>query len=342
MSDKSNVSLPALLLQAAVILGTAFLPFYLMILINPVAVMRILEGLNIDLPYPTIFYLKMMLHGKTLVLLTGMVLLAFLFLVEFKCPKSIRPIVKRGIGVLTLTLLTIQIVPHLQTMYALKAIREALEAESEKEADPKRVRDLSHAISQSVQSSLLNSYRQVPGKPGAFYFVYVGPGHLKDKSTKSYGEQCNKPTCILLPTGPESTNINDERVFSYPRDPALDFAPDKVDKELYDSLNADLRRDYKASAVDPMGRYPWIRQVFHSEAPLNAGLSYAFQIRRIRVAESTEAISAKTPFRNDLYEVRILIFKNFNVNMSLDKDGLIPASNLPINSFTMIVRTPHD
>ncbi|MDF1665451.1 MAG: hypothetical protein P1V97_27070 [Planctomycetota bacterium] len=340
MSEKPSGFSTALILQAAVILGTAFLPFYLATLINPPKFLRVFEELGLDLPYPIIFYFTMMLHGKAMIAVAGLLLLAFLFLAEFKCPQSFRRVAKRGVITLTMILLAIQVIPHFQVIYALKTISKVLNEEGkEQTAKPEAVQSLFQAVSKSVQASLLKSFAKVPGTKDSYYFIYEGPGSPSSKAS-DYKSQCDSPSCILLPSGPKSTSSNDELVFIYPRDPSLSFAPDKVDKSLYESLNFDIRRDYKSSEVDIGGRFPWIRQVFVPKDNNETGLSYALQFRRARLDLNGKELSAKTAFSNKLYEVQIRVFKDFNPKLNLETSPYIPSSNIQINSFVMIVRTP--
>lgn len=340
MSDKPRGLSPAFLLQAAVILGTAFLPFYLMTLIDPIQSFQVFEELGADLPAPVVFYFSLMLRGKAVVVVTGLILLAFLCLAEFICPPSKRPMAKRGVISLTMMLLAIQVFPHFQVTYALKTISRVLAEEQKTGPDQSEaVRSLFQAVSKSVQASLLKSFAKVPGTKNSYYFIYEGPGSPSSKAS-DYKTQCDSPSCILLPRGPESTSANEELVFIYPRDPSLSFAPEKVDQGLYQSLNFDIRRDYKSSEVDIGERFPWIRQVFVPENYGETGLSYVLQFRRARLPLNDEPITAKTPFSNKLFELQVMVFKDFNASLNLENSPYIPKSNIQINSFVMIVRTP--
>lgn len=335
MSDQPKGSQVGFVLQALATLGTALLPFILSAVLNPAPLLSMAEKLAIELPVPVAFYFKMTGSWRLILTLLGFALFAALILVNQLAPPGLHPLAKRGIGFLTIILCLVLTVPQLQVVYGFKTMVRRLENQ-DSGADSKNVRKLFEDVSKSVQESLSKSYRPVPGKPGLFYFVYQGPG--APKATGAF--PWKSPSCFLLPTGPESTRPDEELYFIYPRDPKLSFAPDKINKDLLKTLNFDLLTDFKASQSDPMGRYPWVRQVFKAENHSETGLSYALQIKRARVAYGKNEVGPKTPFRNQLFEVQIMIFKDFDPKLTVDGSGLIPDSNVQKSSFVMIVRAP--
>jgi hypothetical protein len=333
MSDKSGSRSLAMILQSGLILSSWFLPVYLSSLVKPGPLLQIFVETGAALPAPTSFYLYIANRGQGLINVLGLLLFAASLAIELKGHPKIRPLARKGIGIFSLLFAAMAIASHCHLVYTLKALSRP---SSESRPDSERLGNLVLEVSKAVQASVLKGVEQVPGKKESYFFVYEGPGCSKVSNSKNYKDLCEGPGCVLLPTGPESTSSDKELHFVYPRDPSLSFVADNVGPELLGSLNFDLRRDYRASARDPMSRYPWIQRVFKYA---DTELSYALQFRRVRVASGDSKVSAKSSFGNSLFEVQIFVFKDFDPKRALEK-GAIPSSNVPVDTFLALVRVP--
>jgi hypothetical protein len=214
-----------------------------------------------------------------------------------------------------------------------------------------RARALALAVGAAVQESFLKNSRLVEGSKSQRYIVYEGPGLALTGTSKlhkqlSYDDLCAQPQCWILPSAPSLDNVraDDEWHFAYPKDPKLNFKKSQLDEKLFKTIHLDLERDYRGSELDPDAKFiPTYRTVLAPEsegAQDWQGLSYNVLIERSRGHPSRAELKPQDKFQDRLYQVHIRIFIDFQADIALKKQDLIPSSNLAVLEYVTLVRLP--